>query len=80
VQISVIDTGPGIPDDIQLHVFERYWKGGPGANSRRGVGLGLYICKGIVDSHKGRIWVESTPGRGAKFTFSIPVAGESAGQ
>jgi len=72
VHVSVIDTGPGIPEDVQPHVFERYWTGGP--NNRRGVGLGLYICKGIIDSHGGRIWVESTPGAGARFTFSIPVA------
>lgn len=73
VQISVVDTGPGIPTDMLTHVFERYWKGDP-ANSRRGVGLGLYICKGIVESHGGQIWIESTPGAGARFSFTIPIA------
>jgi len=74
VQISVTDTGPGIPNDILPHVFEHYWKGNQ-VKSGAGVGLGLYICKGIVDSHGGRIRAESSPGEGARFIFSIPVAG-----
>ena len=75
VHVSVIDTGPGIPEDIQPHVFESYWKGAAAASGRRGVGLGLFICKGIVEGHGGRIWVENAPGKGARFTFSIPIAG-----
>lgn len=75
VDVSVIDTGPGIPEANLAHLFERYWKGDPATGRQGGVGLGLYICRGIVESHGGRIWVESRPGEGARFTFSIPIAG-----
>jgi PAS domain S-box-containing protein len=73
VWVSVVDTGPGISADTQPHIFERYWKE-ERASGRRGAGLGLFISKGIVDSHGGRIWVEGTVGTGARFTFSLPVA------
>lgn len=72
VQISVVDTGPGIPEHERSHVFDRYWKGQK--RDRHGVGLGLYICKAIVDGHGGRIWVEGAPGEGARFTFALPIA------
>ncbi|WP_224242758.1 ATP-binding protein [Hyalangium gracile] len=70
VLFSVTDTGSGIPSEQLEAVFERYWQahnGGP-----RGLGLGLYISKGIVDAHGGRIWVESQPGKGSTFSFTIP--------
>src|SRR6185503_5323871 len=57
VLVSVADTGPGIPDEYVPHIFERYWKGK--RQGRTGTGLGLYIAKGIVDAHGGRIWLES---------------------
>ena len=69
VQLSVSDTGPGIPEAQLARVFDRYWRGdgtGPGA------GLGLFIAKGIVEAHGGRIWVESTPGAGSAFHFTLP--------
>jgi signal transduction histidine kinase len=71
VQFSIVDTGPGIPSDRLPHVFERYWQEKPG--DRRGSGLGLYIAKGIVEAHGGRIWVESTPGSGTAFHFQLPI-------
>ena len=71
VEVSVVDTGPGIAADAVPHIFDRYWKGAVGM---RGVGLGLYICRGIVESLGGRIWVDGTPGDGARFTFTLPVA------
>jgi len=68
----VADTGAGIASGDLPHVFERFWQARrPG---RRGAGLGLPIVKGIVEAHDGRIWVESTPGRGSTFFFTIPSA------
>jgi PAS domain S-box-containing protein len=69
-QFSITDTGIGIPEQHLPQVFERFWQAEAG--SRSGAGLGLPICKGIIDAHGGRIWVESTLGRGAKFSFTIP--------
>jgi two-component system, chemotaxis family, sensor kinase Cph1 len=68
---SVADTGVGIPADQVDHVFERYWKGK--AEGREGTGLGLYIAKGIVEAHGGRIWVESRVGQGSRFSFTVPL-------
>lgn len=73
---SVSDNGPGISKEDASHLFERYWRGGEAAY--KGTGLGLAIARGIVSAHGGRIWVESDPGHGATFFFTIPVA-EPAG-
>lgn len=72
VLFSVADTGAGIAAEDVPHVFDRYWQGRP--TDRRGAGLGLTIAKGIIDAHGGRIWVETTPGRGSTFCFTIPFA------
>jgi light-regulated signal transduction histidine kinase (bacteriophytochrome) len=69
--ISIADTGPGIPEEQMKHVFERYWRA-PGSRRTAGSGLGLYISKGIVEAHGGRIWVERAKKGGARFTFTIP--------
>jgi signal transduction histidine kinase len=68
----VSDSGPGIPLADQPRVFDRYWHSRRTAN-KRGTGLGLSIAKGIVEAHGGRIWIDSAPGEGATFRFSIPV-------
>jgi signal transduction histidine kinase len=68
--ITVIDTGPGIAADQLPHVFERYWKARPA--SQAGAGLGLYIARGIVEAHGGRIWAESSAG-GARLIFTLPL-------
>jgi signal transduction histidine kinase len=73
---SVADTGPGIASDELPHVFDRYWQAKKKA--RCGTGLGLSISKGIVEAHDGRIWVESAPGQGATFFFTIPVEADRA--
>jgi signal transduction histidine kinase/DNA-binding NarL/FixJ family response regulator len=72
VRFAVADTGPGIPAEQLPHVFGRFWQASQG--DRRGIGLGLSIARGIVEAHGGRIWVESTPGQGSTFYFTVPVA------
>ena len=67
---TVKDAGPGIPPDLLPHVFDRYWQQKDG--DRRGSGLGLYIAKGIVEAHGGRIWIESVPGEGTASHFTLP--------
>jgi signal transduction histidine kinase len=73
VALSVADTGSGIPPDAQRRVFDRYWHSSDGAR-RRGTGLGLSIAKGIVEAHGGRIWLDSSPGHGSTFSFTLPLA------
>ncbi|MBI4510856.1 MAG: GAF domain-containing protein [Deltaproteobacteria bacterium] len=68
----VTDTGAGIAAEDLPHLFDRFWQSRK--SGRRGAGLGLPIAKGIVEAHGGRIWVESTPGRGSTFFFTIPKA------
>jgi signal transduction histidine kinase len=68
----VRDTGPGIGADELAQVFERYWRSKKVAY--KGSGLGLTIAKGIIDVHRGRIWVESALGAGCTFYFSLPAA------
>lgn len=77
-QFSVSDQGKGLPPDQLEHVFERHWQA-PEAK-HRGSGLGLYITKGIVDAHKGRIWVDSAQGQGCTFHFTISLAPRSVEQ
>jgi signal transduction histidine kinase len=66
----VSDTGSGIPSDDVPRVFDRFWQARRA--ERRGAGLGLPIVKGIVEAHGGRVWLESTPGLGSTFFFTIP--------
>jgi len=68
----VSDDGPGIPIEQQKFMFRRFWQSRRA--DRRGIGLGLTIAKGIVDAHGGRIWVESEPGHGTTFWFTLPLA------
>jgi signal transduction histidine kinase len=72
VCFSVADQGPGIPADQREAIFERFWQ--VGANDRRGLGLGLYISRCLVDAHGGRLWVESHDGAGSTFYFTVPAA------
>jgi signal transduction histidine kinase len=70
---EVSDQGPGIELAEQETLFERFRQTSTGKKqSKGGVGLGLSVCKAIVEAHGGRIWVESEPGKGAKFVASIP--------
>lgn len=72
VLMVVADTGPGIPKENLGDIFNPYWQAK--RTARLGAGLGLPIAKGIVESHGGRMWVESEPGKGTKFLFTLPVA------
>ena len=71
LHFSVCDTGSGIPSEVSEAVFERFWQ--VGEDDRRGLGMGLYIAKCIVEGHGGRIWVDSTVGKGSSFHFTIPL-------
>jgi signal transduction histidine kinase len=71
IHFAIRDTGVGIPAHDLEAVFERFRQGSH--NDRRGVGLGLYISKCIVEGHGGRIWAESTMGHGSTFYFTLPV-------
>lgn len=76
--IRVIDTGPGIAPDDLPHVFDRFWRADRGrARTQGGTGLGLAIARQLVLAHGGAIGVESEPGKGACFWFTLPVAHES---
>ncbi len=70
VRFRVSDTGPGIPQKHLTHIFDRHWQGDK--QDRRGAGLGLAICKGLVEAHGGRMWVESRLGEGSTFFFTVP--------
>ncbi|MGQ9554242.1 MAG: sensor histidine kinase, partial [Anaerolineae bacterium] len=77
VVVSVADTGPGIPADQLETIFEEFLQSQSPAldeHQRAGKGLGLAIAKRFVQLHGGRIWVESEPGRGSTFHFSLPLA------
>lgn len=72
VRFSVDDTGPGIPPDQAPHIFEPYWSG---VRKHGGTGLGLFIARGIIEAHGGKIGLQSRVGGGTTFTFTVPVAG-----
>ncbi len=71
MQVSVCDQGPGIPADRIETVFERFAQ--VHQHDRRGLGLGLFIARRIVDAHAGRIWAESASGRGTSILFTLPI-------
>ena len=78
-RLSVSDEGIGIPAADLPHIFDRFHRG-TNVNDRRfaGMGLGLYICRGIVEQHNGRIWATSEPGRGTTFEVALPLAADGA--
>jgi PAS domain S-box-containing protein len=76
VHVLVTNRGPGIPPDELPKLFDRYYRtSGAQAGSERGLGLGLYIAKGLIEAHGGRIWAESTPGEATTFRFTLPCGG-----
>ena len=77
VRLCVSDTGPGLSPEAREHAFERFWQGG--GYSKGGTGLGLYIVKALVAAHGGDVSVQSTPGQGATFSFTLPKAAAATG-
>jgi signal transduction histidine kinase len=72
ILVSFIDHGPGIPKDSLPLIFERFYRV-RGEKTVTGTGLGLYICKQIIQAHRGKIWAESTPGHGTTFLIELPM-------
>ncbi|MFZ0799438.1 MAG: HAMP domain-containing sensor histidine kinase [Terriglobales bacterium] len=72
VKISVADTGPGIRPEFHLEIFDDFFRL-PGSESAEGMGLGLAIARRLLQGMSGKIWVESEPGAGSKFSFLIPL-------
>lgn len=73
VRVCVADTGTGIAADELPHIFQQFYRGDPSPPpEKQGMGLGLAICREIITAHQGQIWVESKPGEGTRFTFTLP--------
>ncbi|MFA5256105.1 MAG: HAMP domain-containing sensor histidine kinase, partial [Candidatus Omnitrophota bacterium] len=70
--ITVTDTGIGIPEDEIPYIFDRFYQVNKSRSGKNGFGLGLSVAKSIAESHKGKITVESRPGKGSTFTVSLP--------
>ncbi|MGH7429472.1 MAG: ATP-binding protein, partial [Candidatus Methylomirabilaceae bacterium] len=70
---EIADRGPGLPPGDEERIFDKFYRAGPAHEG--GVGLGLTICRGIVDAHGGRIWAENRSGGGAVFRFTLPLEG-----
>lgn len=74
IVVCVADQGPGIPEDQQSQLFEKFYRA-PGVREHiPGTGMGLAIVRQIVEAHDGKIWLTSRPGEGSRFCFSLPVA------
>ncbi len=76
VTVSVADCGPGIPRQEQNHIFEKFYRSKAHHDLIPGTGMGLAIAREIIRAHGGRIWVESEPGKGSEFSFTLPLAGK----
>ena len=76
VRFEVSDTGPGVAPDQRARLFDRYWQGRP--RGRGSLGLGLYICKRLVEAHQGEIGLTSEPGHGSTFWFTLPAGSPGA--
>ncbi|HXR66244.1 MAG TPA: PAS domain S-box protein [Ktedonobacteraceae bacterium] len=76
VRVSVQDQGPGLTAEEQKHVWERFYrvKGIPALGGGQGLGLGLHICRTIIEAHQGKFGLESTPGEGSTFWFALPLS------
>ncbi|HVZ71988.1 MAG TPA: HAMP domain-containing sensor histidine kinase [Polyangia bacterium] len=73
-RVEVRDGGPGLTPDDQRRVFDRFTRAREVDDDTRGLGLGLYLCRAIIERHGGRMGVDSSPGRGATFWFELPTS------
>ena len=73
VIVCVSDNGPGIAPQDMPHVFDRFYRSADAQRNKKGAGLGLYLTKSIIEAHKGRIWVDTEHGSGARICFSLPI-------
>jgi two-component system phosphate regulon sensor histidine kinase PhoR len=75
VQVDIQDTGIGIPPEALSLIFDEFYRVDNAVNQElKGTGLGLSLVKHIIEAHKGKIWVESRPGKGSTFSFTLPIA------
>jgi len=75
VRLDVVDSGEGVAPADLPHILERFYRGEKSrVRGQGGAGLGLAIARGLVEAHGGRIWAQSAPGRGARFSFVLPKA------
>jgi signal transduction histidine kinase len=72
VRVSVADTGPGLAPEDHERIFEEFQQTEAGIDQHEGTGLGLAVSKRLVELHGGRIWVDSQPGKGSTFVFTLP--------
>ncbi len=78
IRIDVADQGPGIPPQDATRVFEAFRQLEAGSENRtRGAGLGLAICKGLIEAHNGKIWIQEHRGPGTVISFTLPVFSEN---
>lgn len=76
IRIGVVDTGPGIPQEAQKQLFQKFYRLPATENDTQGSGLGLAISQQIIEAHGGKIWVESQEGQGSAFYFTLPIPAE----
>jgi len=77
VEVRVVDEGPGIPEAERERIFSKFHRADSSVRGGGGVGLGLFIARGLVGAMGGRIWVDSAEGGGSSFAFELPLAAES---
>jgi two-component system sensor histidine kinase KdpD len=77
ILFEIADRGPGLPIGEEQRIFDKFYRVDPAREG--GVGLGLTICRGIIEAHGGRIWADNRPGGGAFFRFTLPLEGNPPG-
>ncbi len=76
VQVAVVDAGPGVPPQERARIFDKFYIAAED-KALAGVGLGLFICRELVQLHGGQIWLEERPGGGSRFCFTLPITGKA---